>query len=285
MGFDLGSLSTLANIAKDPMGAATNALTSAVKGSIGGLGDLLNPAKSRLAGAGLLGGAKGKDSKDSKAVPVNWLKSGTQNNKGLTDWRVKLSCNADDVLYNAIGNDLMKPILNTNGLIFPITPVIQTTHTAKYSAQSLTHSNYAMQFYEGSEVGQIQISGDFPVQNIDEGQYLLAAIYYLKGATKMFWGDDKLAGSPPPLLTLSGYGSHYFPSVPCVLISFSHTMPDDKDYIEVPTIGDTSKVTRLPTLSTIQIVVQPLYSRKAMSTFTTKDFASGKLLTGKGGFI
>ena len=33
---------------------------------------------------------------------------------------------------------------------------------------------------------------------------------------------------------LDGYGSHYFPHVPCVVTQFSHTLPPDADYIQVP---------------------------------------------------
>jgi hypothetical protein len=36
------------------------------------------------------------------------------------------------------------------------------------------------------------------------------------------------------MVFLDGYGSHYFPHVPGVITSFTHTMSSDVDYVEVP---------------------------------------------------
>ena len=246
-------------------------------GAVGGTGtspDMSNMSAIRMA-QGKVPGAQAKP-----ATPtVNFADSNT-------DWRIRVSlaggCN---ILYNGGDEGILKPLVkseNSNGVIFPITPQVQMTHTAKYTNQLLTHSNYAMQFYEGSEVGQIQINGEFPVQNIEEGQYLLAVIYFFRACTKMFWGDDEIAGAPPPMLFLTGYGEHYFPNVPCVLTSFLHTMPEDKDFIDIPSIGEGGP-TRLPTQSTIQIMLQPLYSRNRVKEFVLEDFGTGSLLGG--GFV
>jgi hypothetical protein len=107
-------------------------------------------------------------------------------------------------------------------------------HSANYSSQSLTHSNYPAQFYTGSEVNDIQISGDFTVQSPEEGQYLMAVVYFFRSATKMFFGSGENIGNPPPIVFLDGYGSHYFPHVPCVITNFSHILASDVDYINVP---------------------------------------------------
>lgn len=176
---------------------------------------------------------------------------------GNQNWKVKVRC----------------PGLRGAAVVFPITPNIQTTDAAKYSTVALTHSNYAMQFYECSEVSAINISAEFPVQNAAEGLILLSAISLFRAATKMFWGGSGLAGTPPPLMFLDGYGG-YFTNVPCVLLNFTHTMPDDKDYI--PVGGD-----RVPTQSTIQLTLQPVYSRNQLRGFSPELIASGA----KVGFI
>ena len=80
--------------------------------------------------------------------------------------------------------------MQTNGVIFPYTPQIQVTHQARYNPQIVTHSNYASYFYEGSEISAINVTADFTVQNIAEGQYLLAAVYFFRAVTKMFFGND-----------------------------------------------------------------------------------------------
>lgn len=269
----------------DSLGAGFGAIGGAINGAASALGSslagMLDPSKARAAMTGLLSGS---GSALASATGVQWLDTGSKAQSGaggatLDDWRVRVSVSPKaPILYNIDGNALMKPILDTSGVVFPITPQIQLTFTAKYSSQSLTHSNYAMQFYEGSEISTIQINGEFPIQNIEEGQYLLAAIYFFRAATKMFWGKDAEAGAPPPMVFLDGYGSHYFPHVPCVVTQFMHTMPEDKDFIEVPSPGNSSKITRLPTQSTIQVVLQPVYSRASLKDFTMKDFAKGGLL-------
>ena len=249
-------------------------------------GSPFDPSESRLSQSGLRSSARD--------VPpgVTWLDGRGQQSASASgvpteDWRVRASVGINSkILYRDENNTLLKPIRDTGGVVFPITPQIQLTHTAKYNAQSLTHSNYAMHFYEGSEVGSIQINGDFPVQTVEEGQYLLAAVYFFRAATKMFWGNDRNAeaGTPPPMLFLSGYGTHYFPNVPCVLTQFMHTMPHDGDFIEVPTPGKPNgSITRMPTLSTLQCQFQPIYSRASLREFTLKEFANGGML--KGGFI
>jgi hypothetical protein len=105
---------------------------------------------------------------------------------------------------------------------------------ANYSTAVLTHSNYSAHFYNNSDVSDITISGDFTVQSQEEGQYLMAAIYFLRASTKMFFGQGANIGNPPPILFLDGYGSHYFPHVPCVITNFTHNLSNDVDYVQVP---------------------------------------------------
>jgi hypothetical protein len=270
--------------------------SSSLAGISSSLGGLIDPSKARLAVSGLASRLVGPTTKKSQTT-ATWLGQNGKNGQigptgDNTDWRVTVSlANGLDSLYQWSDNNMLAPLLETSGVVFPITPMIQTTHNAKYSTTSLTHSNYAMQFYEGSEVAAININGEFPIQNIEEGQYLLAVIYFFRAATKMYWGGTDInAGAPPPMLYLNGYGQYYFPNVPCVLTSFMHTLPDDKDYIEIPSlVGGTS--TRLPTQSTIQIILQPIYSRASVAQFDLEDFANGNMVTGangtnlNGGFI
>lgn len=203
--------------------------------------DLLNPTNARKAISGLLsGGASGA----SKSIPQIGFQSATEGIAGGAgsasedDWRVRVSLGANStVLYKdtaMMSNAIMHPLLETNGVVWPYTPSISVTHQANYSTAQLTHSNYSAHFYNSSDVADIQITGDFTVQNIEDGQYLMAAVYFFRAATKMFFGQGANVGNPPPLVFLDGYGSHYFPHVPCVITSFQHTLKDDVDYIQVP---------------------------------------------------
>ena len=233
------------------------------------------------------------------------------------DWRVRVSlAPGATYFYNDPSNKLLSPLVteSTNtatgaviqgvnnlfgksgqarvGVVFPYTPTVTVQHTANYAAQKLTHNNYTLYFYENSEVGPITITGEFSVQNVNEGQYLLATIYFFRSLTKMFFGNDPLAGNPPPIVYLNGYGEYYLPNVPCICTSFNHTMPDGVDYVNIPEPGLTYNPyvtnpllnsTRLPTTSQLSITLQPVYSRLAQSQgFSLNDFARGALINAQG---
>ncbi len=214
--------------------------------------------------------------------------------KSENDWRIRISLQPSlaQYFYNDPSNLILRKLQTTSGVIFPYTPQIQVTHTARYNPTLLTHSNYASHFYEGSEVQAISITGDFTVQNWDEGQYLLAVIHFFRTVTKMFYGRDSLAGAPPPLVFLNGYGTAYFPNVSCVVTQFTHTMPNDSDYVEIPigvqngsVAGNAINLTSIPTIrlpvaSQITINLQPVYSRtNVVQNFSLQGFARGQFVS------
>lgn len=203
--------------------------------------DLLDPANARRAISGLLPGGANSLGKGSPNIGFqNAAGTGGATAAGEDDWRVRLSLPDNSQLFYKNGgtsstqNQIMAPLMETNGVIWPYTPSINISHTANYNPVQLTHSNYSAQFYNNSDVADIQISGEFTVQSVEEGQYLMAAIYFLRSATKMFFGQGANVGNPPPILFLDGYGSHYFPHVPVVVTNFTHQLPDSVDYIQIP---------------------------------------------------
>ncbi len=306
--------------------------------------DLLDPKNARNAISGLLPGGMSSATKAAPNIGFQGIAAeGGATAANEDDWRVRISLNPGaKVFYQdpmLLPNSLLQPLVQTNGVIFPYTPTVSMTHAAQYSTQQLTHSNYPAQFYNYSEVSDITVSGDFTVQNASDGQYLMAVIYFFRSVTKMFFGQGDYVGMPPPVVYLDGYGSHYLPHVPCVLASFTHSMPNDVDYIQVPVTRseldssptepnravqlseeeqkyvpsllrsetqattpstkatmknsrrkDIVTTTRLPTFSTIQITLRPVYSRKSLhDRFDLNKFAQGYLLadrdTGAGGFL
>lgn len=229
-------------IGRSAAGAAAAPQNSRAAGSVF---DLVNPANARRAISGLFpGGGSGLD----KITPNIGFGSSApgaspQSAGGSVatpaeedDWRVRISLSPEAFYFykNGTSNNIQSPLLETSGIIWPYTPQITVSHSAEYTTTALTHSNYPAIFYNHSVVNDITIAGDFTVQSIKEGQYLLAAIYFLRSCTKMFFGQGANAGNPPPIVFLDGYGSHYFPHVPCVVTTFQHTMPSDADYINIP---------------------------------------------------
>jgi hypothetical protein len=150
------------------------------------------------------------------------------------DWRVRLYLAPEsNYLYKDPNNEILSPLKETNGVIFPYTPQIQVTHTAKYDEQDVTHSNYKLYFYRNSTVEGIQIMGEFTAQDTTEANYLLAVIHFFKSVTKMFYGKDQnpVNGSPPPICYLDGFGTYQFNKHPLLITNFSYTLPIDVDYI------------------------------------------------------
>ena len=198
-----------------------------------------------------------------------------------TDWRVRLTLPPG--LANTIykDNPLLAPLSFENrGVIFPYTPNITVSYTADWQAQKLTHSNYASQNYNSSEVQDIQIQGTFTAQNQAEAEYLLAVLTFGKLVTKMFFGNSEHAGNPPPILHLYGHGTYQWNRVPVVVKNFQYALSSDVDYIPVAK----QQNTRVPaTIESMSWTVAPVYSRQQMAKFSYQQFADGSLI--KGGFI
>lgn len=218
-------------------GASLSKAADDVIGSVKSAGskllDVIDPRAARLQLAGLAEGGvrRNTGAKNSKAKFAD----------SSIDWRVKLSLANDATYFYKTGTDagLLEPLRQSGGVIFPYTPSISVTHAARYNSQALTHSNYTNYSYEGSEVQSITIAGEFTAQNNVEAAYVLACIQFFRAATKMWFGAGA-SGNPPPMVFLNGYGTHYFPNVPCVVTSFQHTLPSDVDYISAIT-ADTNE--------------------------------------------
>ena len=160
-----------------------------------------------------------------------------------SDWRVRLSlAKGSTYLYNAAagGSDagILQPLYSTNGVVFPYTPSIEVNYAAKYDPYDLVHSNYRGYFYRSSSVGEIQLKGTFTAQDTTEANYLLAVIHFFRSVTKMFYGQDAQAGTPPPLVYLSGFGQNQFNNHSCVVSNFGYSLPTDVDYIRAGAINN-----------------------------------------------
>ena len=194
------------------------------------------------------------------------------------DWRVKLSLPPTLGLSKTLSDLLGK----TNGLVFPYTPQIVMSHSANYSSIKPTHSNYPFTAYQNSQPDNINIIGDFIIENEAEGAYWVAVIHYLRSVTKMAYGSTSNQGSPPPVIQLNGYGDFVFKNVPCVVVNFTVDLPMDVDYIHIP--GELN--TWAPTRSTVSVQLMPTYSRRAVQSFSLDKFVSGDYAKGNGpGFI
>ncbi len=238
------------------------------------------------------------------------------------DWRVRLSLAPDSqYLYNAKPDPgILKPLLETDGVIFPYTPSISVNYAANYEQTNIVHSNYKIFQYSGSGVDAVSLSCNFTAQDTYEANYLLAVIHFFRSMTKMFYGQDANPknGTPPPLCYMFGMGGYQFAAHPLAIQGFSYTLPDDVDYIKTTsaspagtpkpskytasdnrlastglgkggtppgpnfsTSPGNDTVTWVPTRIQMTITCVPIMSRNSISNrFSLRDYATGKLLNG-----
>ena len=194
------------------------------------------------------------------------LKAGSKD-----DWRVRITCE-----WNTFNSPLFGVLKQTGGVVWPYMPNITVSTKAEYNPIPITHSNYSQYSYKNSVVDDISISGEFSCETATDGAYWIAATTFFKTATKMFFGQGDLAGNPPIICNLTGYGSHVFDKVPVIIKSFSVDFKDDVNYIKCDPFNN-GKYTWVPVLSTISVQVAPVYSRQGLRKFSLQDYARGKM--------
>jgi len=260
------------------------------------IGSVFNRTLGRLMGAGI--------STDSRIVNARAKWSGRSDK---TDWRVRLQVPEGPLtqFFDFDNNPILKPLSDSKGIFWPLTPAVVIQHSANYNAMDQVHSNYPHQAYQNSQVDSMNIIGEFPVQNSEDAKHWVATVNFLRTATKMFFGSDDglngLKGNPPPIMHLFGYGDHMFNRVPVVINTFNVELRPGIDYISTkqgnttytnngPDVGfdiNAESQTWAPTLSNISVLVTPIYSRDSIKNFSMKKFVNGEL-NGKGnevGFI
>jgi hypothetical protein len=194
-------------------------------------GEILPRTEQDIIGA--YGGMQGLQGSVDRAR-AQQITQDAENAKTQGDWRVRLSlAPSAGYLYKAQNPGILKPLVKTDGVIFPYVPQIQVSYAAHYDPAELTHSNYKIFQYKSSSVDQISINCDFTAQDNDEANYMLAVIHFFRSVTKMFYGQDQTPkpGTPPPLCYLSGMGEFQFDRHPLVISSFNYSLPNDVDYI------------------------------------------------------
>jgi hypothetical protein len=158
----------------------------------------------------------------------------TSNNSDAQGRRVRLRPKPAAAMQIYGSNGLLQPLRQTNGMFWPYQPMISWQQTVNYSGLELIHTNQDIQAYTNTPSPAFQVSGEFSVQNQQEGIYALAAIHFMRTVTKMRFGSsDPNAGTPPPVLLFDAYGQYMFNQLPVIVKSFAVTLPNDVDYVPV----------------------------------------------------
>lgn len=192
--------------------------------------------------------------------------------------------NVDDRVYlkdntGKFTKGVASALAATGGILWPYTPQITSSHRATYDVQKLTHTPYGVVSYQNSSVENINVSGEFSASSTESAAYVAGVIWFLRMSTKMFYGQDSLRGTPPPIFFLTGHGPVVFENVPVVVTNYEMTLPADVDYISC-TVGGNHQ--RVPTLCTIAASMMPVYSRNKITNSYSLDQLSQGALIGQG---
>ena len=272
----IGSLQSAAgstsNIAADISGTINNLTGGSLAGGllkaagqISAAAGMLNNILSLKRGANL---PKGADVFSKNGEPIKL------NVSSKNDWRVRIDCQ-----WNIFDSPIFERLKLTGGVVWPYLPSITVATKAEYTPINTTHNNYTNYAYKGSMVDDIQISGEFSCETASDAAYWIAATTFFKTATKMFFGQGELAGNPPIICILKGYGASVFNNTPVIIKSFSVDLKDDVNYVKCEEFGSTTWV---PVLSTISVTVSPVYTRARMRKFSLQDYSRGSLAGEKG---
>jgi hypothetical protein len=235
-----------------------------------------SPQDNRRSNSNLPPGATPPNTRSIGASPSN--SGATVSWAGAKDMRTQII-----VPSSYLGPGPTSVLKSMGGILFPYTPSISYDNQASYNAQAAMHSNYPVYFYQKSSVGPITISGKFSNQNEDDGAIYLGIVHLLRSLTKMLWGSDPNAGSPPPVCRLNAYGDSMLANVPVSVASFKIELPDGVDYISVGTAKYKSLfgLSMVPTISTISVTLNVMYSRQEIQDFNVTGWLAGNL-KGKG---
>jgi len=218
-------LATLANTARSLGSSAPPAVGTL--GTIGGIANKLSGALNNLSRTGNIISAV-----RSLTLPANGETRGKITNAaasfGETDWRVRLSI---PPVPSFTSSQILAPLRNAGGAIFPYTPTIRISNSASYGKTSPIQQNFSFYNYENSTADSININAPFYCEDSEQAAYWVAMLHFLRSCTKMFSGEDDLGGNPPPILFFNAYGDFVFKNVPVVVTNVSVDLDGNSDYI------------------------------------------------------
>jgi len=172
------------------------------------------------------------------------------------------------------------PVLRTHGgIMFPYQPDISYSQQVNYNNYDLVHTNYSVNAYANTPSPSIQLTASFASVTEEEGLYTLGVLHFLRSVTKMWSGLDNddgsvpMAGTPPPVLSFSSFGTQLFERVPVVITNFSTTFDSGVDLKYV-------NGQQIPVMQTIalDLMVQQSPDRQKM-VFNTRSFVNGNSYT------
>ena len=167
------------------------------------------------------------------------------------------------------GNGLLQPLRSTNGVVWPYQPTITYEQSVEYASIDMVHVNQEILAYTKTPALKLSVSGQFSVQNQQEGIYALAAIHFMRTVTKMYFGTGSNLGTPPPVLLFDAYGQYMFNQLPVIVTNYSVELNADIDYVPV-------NLANIQTYTSLQSKTNALGQSKVLSTPQLQGFNNAK---------
>ena len=197
----------------------------------------------------------------------------------IPDIRARLTTGAPGLYCQGPASILSK----FGGIMFPIQPDIAYQQSVNYNTYDLVHTNNSFHSYRSTPSAAIQVTAQFVQSTTEEVDYLLGVMHFLRSVTKMYYGIGDLetnprAGTPPPVLKFSAFGTQQFDNIPVVVGNFATTYDSGVDLVTSST-GQT-----VPVVQTISIDLMQQHSpARQKYGFSKHAFLNGSLYGG--GFI
>jgi hypothetical protein len=202
--------------------------------------------------------------KPGSGVSASTLPSGSDGDKTI-DFKVKLTA---------------KPTVSDGGInqiTFEVMPNISETQSAEYDSISPLHHPGEMQKYKTTRGRAWSLEARLISRTIEEATTNLAYINLLRSWVMPFYGKGtqktlpKMLGSPPPIITLSGYGDTMIGPVACVLETYNWRWPNDVDYIKTET------GLPFPVIVDVSLSLKESWSPDEFSNFDLVSYRKGDL--------
>ncbi len=201
---------------------------------------------------------------------------------GTNDHRLRISPQSYEQVLgkNDPQENIMSILWETNGLLFPYTPNVTVSQSVNWDPMALVHTNFDFQNYQRTPSVSISVSGAFTAQNQREGEYVMAVIHFLRVVTKSYFGvedaQNELAGIPPPVLMLQGFGTHIFKRLPVVIKSYNYTFDENMDATVFYSRNNESARLNAKMMISVELAVQTNLD-KQRNQFSLDEYRTGKL--------
>lgn len=207
--------------------------------------------------------------------------------------KVKLTASVADGESTAIRNDVAFPVepLMQRQVEFDMMPEISEVRNVDYEALQTPQLPGEFQKYRGTKSTQWTITATFTARTRDEAKRNYIYMNNLRGWTMPYFGENQRKqfggtaegargklGSPPPVLTFSGWRGLVGP-VPVVVTALNWSWPRDCDWL--PTgILDTENGQEIPfpSVMNVNITIVEAFSAEQFNGFDLVSFRNGRMV-------